>query len=262
MISAAQREADAMEPTTHQPALDQQAVALPNWPDWVRLQKALSVESERGFNNIEGHQQLFSEFVASSLLNGLKALSANLAGQLKDGDKWKTLAERFDQYSELSFSQRQHLVADTRRFLHRARQTADALPLFAKSRVAESRAAESGGSYQGEATAAGASKTGQTGKTTKRKTKSPKTTDVTGLSDRSDSNHPLDRPLTYLKGVGPNKAEKLAKLGLLSIRDVLFYYPRDYIDYARQVKIKDLVPGETVTLVATAHAILSSRCLT
>ena len=49
----------------------------------------------------------------------------------------------------------------------------------------------------------------------------------------------------------PTKAEKLAKLGLLSVRDALFYYPRDYIDYAKQVKIKDLVPGETVTIVAT-----------
>ena len=81
--------------------------------------------------------------------------------------------------------------------------------------------------------------------------KSPKTTDVTGLVNRPNSNHPLDQPLTYLKGIGPHKAEKLAKLGLLSIRDALFYYPRDYIDYARQVKIKDLVPGETVTIVAT-----------
>ncbi len=220
---------------------DTKAVAV---PDWVRLQKALSVESERGFNNIEGHQQLFSEFVASSLLNGVKALSANLAGQLKEGDKWKNLAERFNQYSELSFSQRQHLVADTRRFLHRARQTADALPLLA----------ESGGSYRSEAKAADLGKSNQSGKTTKRKVKSPKTTDVTGLSNRSDSSHPLDRPLTYLKGVGPQKAEKLARLGLLSIRDVLFYYPRDYIDYARQVKIKDLVPGETVTLVATVKS--------
>ncbi len=215
-------------------------------PDWVRLQKALSVESERGFNNIEGHQQLFSEFVASSLTSGFKAMSQGLAGQLRDGDKWTDLAERFTQYGELSFSQRQHLVADTRRFLHRARQTADALPLLA----------EKGGSYKSGAgkTNNKSSQTDSSGKgtsKTKRKTKSPKTKDVTGLVDRPSSTHPLDQPLTYLKGIGPHKAEKLAKLGLLSIRDALFYYPRDYIDYARQVKIKDLVPGETVTIVAT-----------
>ena len=212
----------------------------------MRLQKALSVESERGFNNIKGHQQLFSEFVASSLTNGFKAMSAGLAGQLRDGDKWTDLAERFNQYGELSFSQRQHLVADTRRFLHRARQTAEALPLLAENEGSY----KSGGrksnnkSSQADSSGKGTSKT-------KHKIKSPKTKDVTGLVDRPNSTQALDQPLTYLKGIGPHKAEKLAKLGLLSIRDALFYYPRDYIDYARQVKIKDLVPGETVTIVAT-----------
>ena len=98
-------------------------------PDWVRLQKALSLESENGFNNLEGHRQHFNQFLSSSLIGGIKTLSANLAGQISR-DKWKDLAARFDNYSDLSFSQRQHLVADTRRFLHRARQAADALPLL------------------------------------------------------------------------------------------------------------------------------------
>ena len=43
------------------------------------------------------------------------------------------------------------------------------------------------------------------------------------------------------------------KLGIYSVRDLLFYYPRDHIDYARQVPIRDLEPGETVTLVATVR---------
>ncbi|MEM8505440.1 MAG: ATP-dependent DNA helicase RecG, partial [Cyanobacteria bacterium P01_D01_bin.1] len=230
---------------------------LPTLPDWVRLQKALSVESERGFNNIEGHQQLFSEFLSSSLLNGCAAFANGFSSSTKiDSDKWKDLAQRFEHYADLSFSARQHLVADTRRFLHRARQTADALPLLAEG--AADYSADSQNSLR-----AGKSQTGKKQKssgsaaTGKRKAKSsaksPKTTDVTGLVDRSDSNHPLDKPLTHLKGIGAYKAEKLAKLGLLSLRDALFYYPRDYIDYARQVKIKDLVPGETVTLVATVR---------
>ncbi|MEL6353085.1 MAG: ATP-dependent DNA helicase RecG [Cyanobacteria bacterium J06627_28] len=217
----------------------------PQPPDWLRLQKALSVESDRGFNNIEGHQQSFSDFLSSSLISAQQALSNNLSSQISPS-KWKELAARFDSYTTLSFSQRQHLVADTRRFLHRARQAAEALPLLS----------ESGGRYSSDKQPSGKSRQANThkSKSTKRKasrSKSPKTKDVTGLIDRPNSTHPLDKPLTYLKGIGPHKAEKLAKLGLLSIRDALFYYPRDYIDYARQVKIKDLVPGETVTLVAT-----------
>ena len=209
--------------------------------DWVRLQKALSLESENGFNNLEGHHQRFNEFLSSSLVGGVKTLAANIAGQISS-DKWRDLSTRFNDYQDLSFSQRQHLVADTRRFLHRARQAADALPLLA----------ENGGSYsaEGKSGAKKGSKEATEKKTTKRK-KIAKTKDVTGLANRPNSTHPLDKPLTYLKGVGPSKAEKLAKLGLLSVRDALFYYPRDYIDYAKQVKIADLEPGETVTIVAT-----------
>ena len=32
-------------------------------PDWIRLQKALSVETERGFINLKGKQYLFNEFL-------------------------------------------------------------------------------------------------------------------------------------------------------------------------------------------------------
>ena len=48
----------------------------------------------------------------------------------------------------------------------------------------------------------------------------------------------LDQAVTYLPGVGVKNAERLAKLGLNTVRDVLYYYPRDHIDYARQLKIR------------------------
>ncbi|MBE9063038.1 ATP-dependent DNA helicase RecG [cf. Phormidesmis sp. LEGE 11477] len=253
-----------MEQTTPQKTQPQSStLPEPALPDWVRLQKALSVESERGFNNIEGHQQLFSEFLSSSLLNGYAVFSNGFSAQISN-DKWKELAERFDSYADLSFSARQHLVADTRRFLHRARQTADSLPLLAEGNTTYTVTAKGAGSKSSRAQkvtqaanqskdkeTSAASRKSKASKSKSPRSKSPKTTDVTGLVNRPDSTHPLDKPLTYLKGIGAHKAEKLAKLGLLSLRDVLFYYPRDYIDYARQVKIKDLVPGETVTLVAT-----------
>jgi ATP-dependent DNA helicase RecG len=38
----------------------------------------------------------------------------------------------------------------------------------------------------------------------------------------------LATPLQYLKGVGPARAELLERLGLHAVRDVLFFFPRDY----------------------------------
>ncbi|AFY60197.1 ATP-dependent DNA helicase RecG [Synechococcus sp. PCC 6312] len=63
----------------------------------------------------------------------------------------------------------------------------------------------------------------------------------------------LNQGLNTLSGLNKWGIERLQKLGLLTIRDLLFYYPRDHIDYARQVPIRELVPGETVTLVGTVR---------
>jgi ATP-dependent DNA helicase RecG len=38
---------------------------------------------------------------------------------------------------------------------------------------------------------------------------------------------------------------------LHTVADMLNYYPRDHIDYARQVAIKDLNDGDTVTIIGT-----------
>ena len=154
------------------------AADLAEIPDWLRLQKALSVESERGFNSIGGHQQSFSDFLSSSLMSGKQALSENLSSQISPS-KWEELAARFNGYATLSFSQRQHLVADTRRFLHRARQAAEALPLLS----------ESGGRYSSDKKPSAGSGKANPSKSTKSKrstarSQSPKTKDVTGLIDR------------------------------------------------------------------------------
>jgi RecG-like helicase len=37
-------------------------------------------------------------------------------------------------------------------------------------------------------------------------------------------------PLQYIKGIGPLRAEALAKEGIITFRDVLFNFPRSYID--------------------------------
>ncbi len=51
--------------------------------------------------------------------------------------------------------------------------------------------------------------------------------------------------------MGSSRGDLLKRLGLYTVKDLLFYYPRDHIDYARQVSICHLVAGETVTIVGT-----------
>ncbi|EKE84466.1 ATP-dependent DNA helicase RecG [Idiomarina xiamenensis] len=57
-------------------------------------------------------------------------------------------------------------------------------------------------------------------------------------------------PLTTLKGVGDKVAEKLAKLGLVSVQDAIFHLPNRYEDRSRIAAIADLRAGDAVNVVA------------
>jgi len=60
-----------------------------------------------------------------------------------------------------------------------------------------------------------------------------------------------DKEITYLKGVGPRRADALQKeLGIYSYGDLLAYYPRKYVDRSSISQISNLDGTENyVTLV-------------
>ncbi|MDI6808699.1 MAG: ATP-dependent DNA helicase RecG [Candidatus Eisenbacteria bacterium] len=59
----------------------------------------------------------------------------------------------------------------------------------------------------------------------------------------------LLQPAQYLKGVGPKVASILMKLGIFTVEDLLYYYPRDYIDRSNLKPISSLRPGEKAATV-------------
>ena len=65
----------------------------------------------------------------------------------------------------------------------------------------------------------------------------------------------LDAKLTVLQGVGPRHAETLAKLGLQTLGDMLYYFPRRYDDYSQLKPIKDLFYSEQVTVIGTIQSV-------
>ncbi|HUI88674.1 MAG TPA: ATP-dependent DNA helicase RecG [Anaerolineales bacterium] len=65
----------------------------------------------------------------------------------------------------------------------------------------------------------------------------------------------LDAPLTVLQGVGPKHAETLAELGLHTLGDMLYYFPRRYEDYSQLKPIKSLWYGEQVTVIGTIQSV-------
>ena len=49
----------------------------------------------------------------------------------------------------------------------------------------------------------------------------------------------LDVSVQYIKGVGPKKAFLLKKIGLETIKDVLFYQPKGYEDKRKVFNLRD-----------------------
>ncbi len=54
----------------------------------------------------------------------------------------------------------------------------------------------------------------------------------------------LDKPVQYVKGVGPKIAEKFSKKGIVTIYDALYFLPIRYEDRRNIKKISHLIPGK------------------
>ena len=50
--------------------------------------------------------------------------------------------------------------------------------------------------------------------------------------------------IQYIKGVGPKRKEKLNKLGIRTIKELFYYFPRDYDDRTELNLLKDAKNGE------------------
>lgn len=65
-----------------------------------------------------------------------------------------------------------------------------------------------------------------------------------GSTHKPDADGALDKEARFLKGVGPRRAEALDRLGLKTVRDLLFHLPRGYEDRRHARPIAGLRAGE------------------
>ena len=65
----------------------------------------------------------------------------------------------------------------------------------------------------------------------------------------------LNASLTVVQGIGPRTAQTLARLGLQTLRDMLYYFPRRYDDYTQLKPINRLSYGEEVTVIGTVQSV-------
>jgi ATP-dependent DNA helicase RecG len=66
-------------------------------------------------------------------------------------------------------------------------------------------------------------------------------------------------PLRFLKGVGPARARDLARLGLRTVADLLYYFPRRHEDRREFLPVARLRPGEVNTVRGVVSAVEERR---
>ena len=71
----------------------------------------------------------------------------------------------------------------------------------------------------------------------------------------SDEPAALNAPITVLQGVGPRYANTLERLGLFTLRDMLYHFPRRYDDYSKMKPINQITYGEELTVIGTVQSV-------
>jgi ATP-dependent DNA helicase RecG len=61
----------------------------------------------------------------------------------------------------------------------------------------------------------------------------------------------LELPVTAVKGISTALAGKFGKMGVKTVRDLLYFFPHRHLDYSRLKSISELVEGEEQTIIAS-----------
>ena len=69
----------------------------------------------------------------------------------------------------------------------------------------------------------------------------------------------LNDSISVVIGVGPQRVKVLNGLGVENIKDMLYYFPRRYLDRTTLTPIKDLKKGDQVTLISKVETLGERR---
>ncbi len=67
----------------------------------------------------------------------------------------------------------------------------------------------------------------------------------------------LATPITSIKGIGSKKESALARMGITTVRDLLYTFPRRHDDYSSLKSIGSLWFGEDVTIIGTVENVIT-----
>lgn len=206
-------------------------------PSLLKLKKFFKLEAERGYDNravLGGLESMLDPWEAEARVDNLPE------------DIIEAVVSRLRDYHRLSEPSRQEALQGLwRRISRESDEEAPPLPTVEetkKERETDNTASVADQSKPSE----GLSKSRQ---------KARKPSPASAVISSENAPQALSAPVTVLSGIGPRHAQTLSRLGLDSLGDMLYYFPRRYDDYTKLKQINRLKYGENVTVIATIQSV-------
>ncbi len=209
-------------------------------PSLLKLQKFFKLEAERGYDN-------------RAVLGGLESMldpwEVEARADSLPEDLIEAVVSRLRDYHRLSEPSRQEALQGIWRRIHREGES-DSQPL--PSLVEELGEHEEAVKKEAPSTEPESTVEPDKAKATRRvRERKPSPVSATVTSESAPA--ALNAPVTVLSGIGPRHAQTLSRLGLKSLGDMLYLFPRRYDDYTKLKQINQLTYGEEVTVIGTVQ---------
>jgi ATP-dependent DNA helicase RecG len=200
-----------------------------------------AIEKLRRFFRLEAERDYDNRAVVGGLENMLESWEAEARAEQVDEQLVLAIVARLRDYGRLSPEGRAEALEGLWKRINRETGAADEQPK--SKRVKGAAKPKEQAPETPEAVAANAPP-----KPRKRKINIPKPVPIEGPPAA------LDAAVTVLDGVGPANAERLGKLGLHTLGDMLYHFPRRYDDYSQLLPIRKLRYGQDVTVIGTVRS--------
>ncbi|MBA7569776.1 ATP-dependent DNA helicase RecG [subsurface metagenome] len=76
---------------------------------------------------------------------------------------------------------------------------------------------------------------------------------------RAEANQSIDSPITVIRGVSSSLSAKFGKLGVKTVRDLLYFFPHRHLDYSQRKYVSQLTEGEEQTIIANVWQAQETR---
>ena len=221
-------------------------------PSLIKLQKFFKLEAERGYDNravLGGLSRMLESWEAEARQDGLpEELISAVLSRLRD-------------YNRLSPTSRQEALQGLWR---RIQSEVDAAPLPDASPIKEQTSPERPNEMVEQADTDATAAENQVAVKAEAKHPEPEieSRKETQFEEKKpDKRTPatLNAPVTVLPGVGPKHAKTLERLGLETLEDMLYFFPRRYDDYSQLKPINRLEYGEQVTVIGTVQSVTNRK---